>query len=209
MTSRHATHLRRKGPSERSPRATGPASDPGSGPRAAAAAGPESPLLWLARRRGADGEPLIGAAAFAAGERLRADMTLAGSVPSVTMRWDGQPGGGDASFRQDPTDRMVAAGQRCRQALAAVGPDFAGLLVDFCVFLKGLEEIERDRRWPPRSAKVVIRLALGALARHYGYDDVALGRGRHRRLRGWQADGARPDMGDGITVEADGRRGAA
>src|SRR4051812_15866642 len=37
----------------------------------------ESPLAWLARRRGRDGQPLILAHQLQAGERLRADFTLA------------------------------------------------------------------------------------------------------------------------------------
>ena len=48
----------------------------------------ESPLLWLYRRPGKDGRPQISSEEFAAGERFRADITLAGMLPRVTMNWD-------------------------------------------------------------------------------------------------------------------------
>jgi hypothetical protein len=130
----------------------------------------ESPLAWLARRKGRDGKPLIEPVQFQAGERLRTDFTRANLTPSVTSSWDasraqgrrGQSGGG--TF----TDAVVAAREQVNLALEAVGPEFAGVLLDVCCFLTGLEDIERERRWPLRSAKVVLDLALTTLARHYG-----------------------------------------
>ena len=83
----------------------------------------------------------------------------------------------------------IAARQRVHQALDTVGPEFAGLLVDVCCFLKRLEDVERERIWPSRSAKVVLQLALDRLARHYGFGEAAKGRAR-AALQTWLAEGA-------------------
>jgi hypothetical protein len=151
----------------------------------------ESPLAWLARRKGRDGRALIEAHQLQAGERLRADFTRAHLMPRTTSNWEspmssGRRSGGSAGTF---TDMMIAARQRVRQALDGVGPEFAGLLMDVCCFLKRLEDVERERAWPARSAKVVLQLALDRLARHYGFAGEARGRGRPE-LRTWLADDA-------------------
>ena len=155
----------------------------------------ESPLDWLRRRKGPDGRPLIDAACFEAGERLRRDLTFGGMLPSVTARWEGGGTGQGRGGLRDPaaaTDAVVAARQRVRAALDEIGGDFAGLLVDLCGFLKGLETIERDRCWPARSAKVVVRLALRRLADHYGLESEARGPARSLGLRGWAEEARSP-----------------
>lgn len=156
----------------------------------------ESPLAWLARRQDKEGKPLIDSAQFAAGERLRADFTRAGLTPRVTANWiapvaQGRRGGSDgtAAF----SDAVIAAKERMRRALESVGPEFSGLLLDVCCFLKGMEIVERERRWPPRTAKVVLGLALNRLARHYGIAVEVTGASRSA-TRAWQAPGARPTM---------------
>ena len=166
----------------------------GEGGAAIAVNAAESPLAWLRRRRGRDGEPLIDAASYEAGERLRRDITIAGLLPSVTARWDGAvaSGGGGPRDPAGATDAAIAARQRVRRATEAVGADLGDLLLDLCGFLKGLELIERERGWPPRSAKVVARLALRQLARHYGLDSQARGPERSRGVRSWQADLGEP-----------------
>ena len=68
----------------------------------------------------------------------------------------------------------------------------AGVVFDVCGWLKGLQEVERDRGWPRRSAKLVLRIGLDHLAEHYGLSPVAVGRSGSRP-RGWMEDGARPD----------------
>jgi hypothetical protein len=126
-----------------------------------------------------------------AGERLRADFTRAHLMPRTTSNWEspmssGRRSGGSAGYF---TDMMIASRQRVRQALDGAGPEFAGLLMDVCCFLKRLEDVERERHWPARSAKVVLQLALDRLARHYGYASEAHGAGR-AELRTWLADDA-------------------
>ena len=146
----------------------------------------ESPLGWLARRKGRDGRPLIEPGQFLAGERLRADFTRASLTPRITLSWDpsvslGRRGqGAGATF----TDAAVAAREQVNLALDAVGPEFGDVLLDVCCFLKGLADIERQRRWPPRSAKVVLQLGLDRLARHYGLGSEARGRA-HAPIRTW------------------------
>ncbi len=151
----------------------------------------ESPLGWLARRRGRDGRALIAPHQFLAGERLRADFTCAQMMPRTTADWSGIASSGRRapSMSGGFSESATAARQRVNAALEAVGPEFSGLLLDLCCFLKGLEDIERMRGWPARSAKVVLQLALDRLARHYGY--MAEARGHHAQaVRTWLADGA-------------------
>jgi hypothetical protein len=153
----------------------------------------ESPLTALARRRDRDGRPLLGEAEVAAGERLRADYTRGQIMPRLGANWQasvasGRRDGGRGGTA-DLTDAALAARMRVEKALDAVGPELAGVLVDVCCFLKGLETVERERRWPARSAKLLLRTALGALARHYRPPST------HRRPQAilhWGREGYRP-----------------
>ena len=148
----------------------------------------ESPLLWLARRKGKDGQPMIAPAQLMAGERLRADVTRAQMLPRVTANWSiALPAGQRGQGAGAATDAALAAQQSVRRALAQVGPEFSGLLLDVCCFLKRLEDIERERGWPVRSAKVVLQLGLDRLARHYGYDEVQRGAPKPE-IAAWSAD---------------------
>ena len=156
----------------------------------------ESPLAWLAARRGSKGAPLIDASALAAGERLRAEVERAQMLPRITANWSAsisssRRGSGELDF----SESSLAAQQRVKNALRAVGPDFADLLLDVCVFLKGLEQIERERGWPARSAKLVLKMALARLAVHYGYSTEAKGLAYAHIIQHWGAENYRPSMG--------------
>jgi hypothetical protein len=162
----------------------------------------ESPIGWLARRRDKDGQPLITAQQFDAGERLRADFWFAQMTPRVTADWSGSASSGPGR-RSAPgagvemQDSVVAAGERVRRALRAVGPELAGVLIDVCCHLKGLEEAERGAGWPQRSGKVVLQLALTRLARHYGLIRDDWHPAPSGRMRHWGTADYRPVVGAG------------
>ena len=155
----------------------------------------ESPFAWLATRKGRDGRPLIDAGELEAGERLRRDLTLGQMLPRVTASWSATRGAGaGADAGLNFSDLTIAARQRVDQALRAAGPELAGLLVDVCGFLKGLDQIEMERGWPQRSAKVVLVLALRQLCRHYGVGAQAVGPHASRGVRHWGVDDFRPSL---------------
>ncbi|MEL7273049.1 MAG: DUF6456 domain-containing protein [Pseudomonadota bacterium] len=132
----------------------------------------ESPLARLRKRRTQEGNPFLSDAAFAAGEKLRMDFTKGQMTPRVTASWDmtlvSRKGQGGASGAVELSNHALDARNRLNGALDALGPDLSGVVSDVCCYLKGLERVERERKWPPRSAKILLRAGLELLARHYG-----------------------------------------
>ena len=152
----------------------------------------ESPLAQLMRRRTRDNAAFLTAAEFAAGERLRADYTRGAIMPRLGANWEasvasGRRSGGVAEL----TDAALAARLRVEAAIEAVGPELSGVLIDVCCFLKGMETVEMERGWPVRSAKIVLKTALGALARHY---DPPRHVPRNRRAFHWGTEDFRPSI---------------
>ncbi|GAB1581377.1 DUF6456 domain-containing protein [Phyllobacterium phragmitis] len=151
----------------------------------------ESPLGQLCRRKGADGKPFLTAEEFAAGERLRSDFTRGNLMPRIGANWEASVAGRNrtsGSGAAELTDAALAARLRVEKALDAVGPELSGVLIDVCCFLKGLEAVERERRWPARSAKLLLKAALGVLDRHYRPQGGAAKPGRRRILQWGTAD---------------------
>jgi hypothetical protein len=160
---------------------------------------PESPLRWLASRKDKSGTPLLAAFQLEAGERLRADYEFAGITARVTSSWNPAAGAGSETNGQNAAaaiqDNIMAARQRVVRALAAVGPELSGVLVDVCCHAKGLEEAEKAEGWPQRSGKVVLQMALTRLARHYGLvSDAQLGHSLRRKLQHWGGEDYRPSI---------------
>ncbi len=152
----------------------------------------ESPLSRLHFRKGANSKPYIDEHCFHAGERLRSDFTRGQLVQQVSSNWSVSAIGGGSSGTfglAELTDAAMAARMRFEQAIEAVGPELTGVMLDVCCFLKGLERVEKERSWPPRSAKLMLKTGLTILARHYGLE---AGGSSTVSVRHWGTDGYHP-----------------
>jgi hypothetical protein len=131
----------------------------------------ESPLVTLSRRREKDGAPFLSDDLVAAGERLREDFELAQMGPRTTQNWDkfltggvsSSASAGDGGMAQGPK----AARDRVIAALGDLGPGLGDVVLRCCCFLEGMEAAERRMGWSARSGKIVLRIALQRLKRHY------------------------------------------
>ncbi|HPG89948.1 MAG TPA: DUF6456 domain-containing protein [Hyphomicrobium sp.] len=169
----------------------------------------ESPLAWLARRKDKDGKAMLSDAEVSAGERLRADFYFAQMTPRVTANWSNllSESGGRRSapgHGVEMSDSAIAARERVRLALSAVGPDLAGMLIYVCCYLKGLETAEKSCGWPQRSGKVVLQIALRQLARHYGFaPSGTTAHASHARPSHWGTPDYRPKISSCGDVSSD------
>ena len=123
----------------------------------------ESPLGWL-RARG-----LVDQRQFDAGERLRADWTMAELGPRVTMRWDPTPAGSRGPGGSiDPTLAGIAAKRRFEGAIEAAGKGLGDVLWRVVCAGEGLEAAEAALGWPKRAGKLVLLMALDRVADYHG-----------------------------------------
>jgi len=149
----------------------------------------ESPLSRLAH----------GASAFLerhqveAGERVRSMVERAQLQPRLTMAYSAsRTAGHRQQSATDISDMAADARQSVAEIHRVLPRDCAGVVLDVCGMLKGLQTVERERGWPRRSAKLVLRIGLEQLAQHYGLGPFAIGRTSLRPHR-WMAEGARPE----------------
>ncbi|KIN72319.1 hypothetical protein Z949_1492 [Sulfitobacter guttiformis KCTC 32187] len=145
-------------------------SEPSEAPRRIRYGIAESPLVALARRRGREGEKFLEDDLVHAGERLREDFELAQMEAEVARDWSTflrtlrsecapvQTGGSPAARRAHV--RVIAA-------LQDLGPGLSDVTLRCCCFLEGLETAEKTLGWSARSGKIVLRIALMGLKRHY------------------------------------------
>ena len=130
----------------------------------------ESPVTALARRRDKDGNPFLTADLVAAAERLREDFEAAQTGSKVTQDWERfltGPMRGTGPGRGPDLRGASGAKARVIAALEDLGPGLADMALRCCCFMEGLETAERRLGWSARSGKIVLRIALLRLVRHY------------------------------------------
>lgn len=129
----------------------------------------ESPVAVLGRRRDKDGKVFLTPELVDAAERLREDYELAQMGPRVAQNWERFLTGSDrGGFRSDGlAEGPRAARDRVAAALRDLGPGLGDVALRVCCFLEGIEAAERRMGWAARSGKIVLRIALQRLRRHY------------------------------------------
>ena len=121
----------------------------------------ESPLVFLSRRKGKDVEAFLADEHVSAGERLREDFELAQIEVGGNFDWQA------AVKAPEQPAATNDAQQRVFAALHDLGPDLGDVVLRTCCYLEGQEAAERRMGWAARSGKVVLRIALERLKRHY------------------------------------------
>ena len=121
----------------------------------------ENPLTWLHARGHLSDRQL------AAGERLRIDWEAAQLMPGMTMRWDPVRVKGSGTPGLNATERQIAARARFDGAVAAAGPGLSDVLWRVVCAGESLLAAEQGLKWPARSGKLVLGLALNRLAEYY------------------------------------------
>jgi hypothetical protein len=130
----------------------------------------ESPVAVLGRRRDKDGRVFLEPHLIEVAERLREDFELAQMGPRVAQNWERFLTGSDrGGFRSDSggAEGPRAARDRVALALRDLGPGLGDVALRVCCFLEGIEAAERRMGWAARSGKIVLRIALERLRRHY------------------------------------------
>ncbi|WP_435530877.1 DUF6456 domain-containing protein [Pseudogemmobacter humi] len=130
----------------------------------------ESPVAVLGRRREKNGQFFLSADLVEAAERLREDFELAQMGPRVAQNWEKFLTGGDrGGFRANSglAEGPGRARDRVAAALRDLGPGLGDIALRVCCFLEGVESAERRMGWAARSGKIVLRIALLRLRRHY------------------------------------------
>ncbi|WP_323021412.1 DUF6456 domain-containing protein [Pararhodobacter sp.] len=131
----------------------------------------ESPITALARRRDRQGKPFLTPDLVEAAERLREDFEAAQTGAPMTQDWDrfltGPIRGTGAGKGALPGKGALGARDRVIAALDDLGPGLADMALRCCCHMEGLETAERRLGWSARSGKIVLRIALLRLRRHY------------------------------------------
>lgn len=146
----------------------------------------ESPLQRLATAAAGEEAPFLDRVQVEAGERVRRLFERARLGPRLTMHYSAAHVAGGRAGAASEIGDMAADARRALAKLHSILPrDCAEVVLDVCGALKGLQQIETERGWPRRSAKLVLRIGLDRLAECWGMGAVAVGP-ELGSVRGWR-----------------------
>lgn len=132
----------------------------------------ESPLVRLAT----GATPFLAPHQVEAGERVRQLCDRARLQPRLTMSYSAaHVVGGTRAAAGELSDMAADLRKQLAALHRALPEDCAGVVLDVCGLLKGLQQVESERNWPRRSAKLVLRIGLEQAARHFGLSAEARG----------------------------------
>lgn len=114
----------------------------------------------------------------------------------TTMSYDptrvgGKSGSGSAG--PELGGRAIDARNTLNACLGKLAPDCAGVVLDVCGLQKGLQLVEQERKWPRRSAKMILRVGLDQVAIHFGITPSVIG-SQSNRPQQWIQHGFRANQ---------------
>lgn len=130
-----------------------------------------SPLLKLFNRQKNLAQKYLTPLHLQAGQKIFEHYLAANMQPNITMNWERlsappQPHYTGAK-ETGHSEQAYIAQRKLYESLKYVGQEFAAILVEICLFGKGLEATEKAMNWPARSGKLLLVMALDRLAIHY------------------------------------------
>lgn len=149
---------------------------PGQGAKQnrARAVGTEPPLRVLARRKRRDGAPFLRPDHIKAAERFREAFEVSrlsgafdGDIGAVLVGQLAVPEAQTGTGGNGPVRRSTIATDSVNRVARTLGPELMQTIILACCDEIGMEQIEARMEFPARSGKVVLRIALATLARHY------------------------------------------
>lgn len=133
---------------------------------------PSGPVGRLARISDAAGMAFFQGREIAAARQLWEDHAAAQLGLFRGADWTAPPRGsarrGPGGAQEQAATGAIDARRRVSAALEALPASLAAALRAFLLEETGLDDLERARRWPQRSGKLVLKLGLELLADHYG-----------------------------------------
>lgn len=133
---------------------------------------------------GRDGASFLAPHHLAAAERFERLVQRAQLSPRVTMSYSPANVGGrgrSGNGVETASDGAADARLKLSRLASTLPADCWGVLFDVCGLGKGLQLVETERRWPRRSAKLVLRIGLEQLATQFGLASHASGIGSGTR----------------------------